>query len=153
MSVARANIIHTQDVHDGIENRRQEQDHANHERHHERDYDYHGPYYDKSHRHHSLTRGHSKVGIKPFSHEVRRVRWPLNFIEKYDGSTNPAEWLEVYQLATEAAGGDSYVMANYLPICLSSSARSWLMGLPIGSVCSWSDLCWQFIHNFRAMCA
>jgi hypothetical protein len=24
-------------------------------------------------------------------------------IEKYDGSTNPAEWLEVYELAIEAA--------------------------------------------------
>jgi hypothetical protein len=31
---------------------------------------------------------------------MKRVCWPLNFkplgIEKYDGSTNPAEWLEVY---------------------------------------------------------
>jgi hypothetical protein len=26
-------------------------------------------------------------------------------IEKYDGSTNQAEWLEVYQLAIEAVGG------------------------------------------------
>jgi hypothetical protein len=52
----------------------------------------------------------------------------LNFkpsrIEKYDGSTNPAEWLEVYQLTIEAAGEDSYVMANYLPVCLPSSART-----------------------------
>jgi hypothetical protein len=52
----------------------------------------------------------------------------LNFkpsgIEKYDGSTNPAEWLEVYQLAIEAVGGDSYAMANYLPVYLSSSART-----------------------------
>jgi hypothetical protein len=31
---------------------------------------------------------------------LQRVHWPLNVkplgIEKYDGSTNPAEWLEVY---------------------------------------------------------
>jgi hypothetical protein len=45
-------------------------------------------------------------------------------IEKYDGPTNPTEWLKVYQLATEAAGGDSFVMANYLPVYLSSSART-----------------------------
>jgi hypothetical protein len=37
-------------------------------------------------------------------------------IEKYDGSTNPTEWLEVYQLAIEVVGGDSYNMANYLPV-------------------------------------
>jgi hypothetical protein len=46
------------------------------------------------------------------------VLWPLNFkpsgIEKYDGSTNPAEWLVVYQLTTEVTGGDSYVIANNL---------------------------------------
>jgi hypothetical protein len=34
---------------------------------------------------------------KPFSLNLKRVRWPLNFkslgIEKYDGSTNPVEWL------------------------------------------------------------
>jgi hypothetical protein len=33
-------------------------------------------------------------------------------IEKYDGSTNPTEWLEVYQLTIKAIGGDSYVSAN-----------------------------------------
>jgi hypothetical protein len=52
----------------------------------------------------------------------------LNFktsgIEKYDGSTNLTEWLKVYQLAIEAAGGDSYVTTNYLPVCLSSSTRT-----------------------------
>jgi hypothetical protein len=84
------------------------------------------------------------------------VRWPLNFkpsgTDKYDGSTNPAEWLEVYQLAIKAAGGNSYIMANYLPICLSSSARTWLMGLPTGSIRSWSDLCRQFVSNFWATC-
>jgi hypothetical protein len=62
-------------------------------------------------------------------------------IEKYDGCTNPIEWLEVYQLAIEATGGDSYMMENYLPTCLSSSARMWLMGLPTGSIYSWSDWC------------
>jgi hypothetical protein len=66
---------------------------------------------------------------------LKRVCSPLNFktsgIEKYDGSTNPAE---LYQLAIEATGGDSYVMANYLPICLSSSTKSWLLRLPVGSV-------------------
>jgi hypothetical protein len=47
----------------------------------------------------------------------------LNFkpsrIKKYDGSTNPVEWLEMYQLAIEPAKGHSYVMANYLPIFIS----------------------------------
>jgi hypothetical protein len=36
----------------------------------------------------------------------------------------------VYQLAIKTTGGDSYVMANYLPIYLSSSVGTWLIGLP-----------------------
>jgi hypothetical protein len=88
---------------------------------------------------------------------LKRVRWPWNFkpsrIEKYDGSTNPPEWLEVYQLTIEAASGDSYVMANNIPVCLSSSARAWLLGCPTGSVRSWSHLCRLFISNFWATCA
>jgi hypothetical protein len=45
-------------------------------------------------------------------------------IAKYDVSTNPTEWLEVYRLATEATWGDSYVMENYLSTFLSSSTRT-----------------------------
>jgi hypothetical protein len=30
----------------------------------------------------------------------------------------------VYQLTIMVTGGDSYVMSNYLPVCLSSSART-----------------------------
>jgi hypothetical protein len=56
------------------------------------------------------------------------VRWALKFkpsrIKKYDGSTNPVEWLMVYKLAIEAIGWDSYIMANYSPIFLSSLART-----------------------------
>jgi hypothetical protein len=77
-------------------------------------------------------------GIKPFSCDLKRVRLPLNFkpsgINKYVGSTNPIEWLEVYQLTIEVDGGDSYVMTNYLSICLSWSSKTWLMGLPTGFV-------------------
>jgi hypothetical protein len=69
--------------------------------------DYHGPYYDQPHRHRSLAGGRNEGGIKPFSHNLKRVRWPLYFkslgIEKYDGSINSVEWLEVEQLAIKAA--------------------------------------------------
>jgi hypothetical protein len=64
------------------------------------------------------------IMVKAYSQDLKRVCWPLNFktsgIEKYDGFTNLSEWLEVYQLTIEVIrGGDSYVMANYLPVCLS----------------------------------
>jgi hypothetical protein len=74
-------------------------------------------------------------------------------IEKYDGSTNPTEWLEVCHLTIEATGGDSYIMANYMLDYLSSSARTWLLGLPTGSVRSWNHLRRLFTSNFYATCA
>jgi hypothetical protein len=120
-----------------IKNQHQERERLEQEQREERDYDYYGPNYDQSHRQRSLE-GWCNVGVKAFSHDLKSVCWPLNFkpsgIEKYDGSTNPAEWLEVYQLIIKVAGGDSYIMANYLPVFLSSSARTWLLGLPAGSV-------------------
>jgi hypothetical protein len=74
-------------------------------------------------------------------------------IEKYDESTNLSEWLEVYQLTIKAAEGDSYIMANYLSVCLSSSARTWLLRLPVGSFWSWNHLRRMFTSNFHATCA
>jgi hypothetical protein len=74
-------------------------------------------------------------------------------IKKYDGSTNPAEWLDVFQLTIEVAGGDSYIMGKYLSVCLSSSARIWLLGLPAGSDRSWNHICRLFTSNLHATCA
>jgi hypothetical protein len=51
---------------------------------------------------------------------------------------------------TKAGGGDSYMMVNYLPVYLLALARVRALGLPLGSVCSWSELCWMFTNNFRA---
>jgi hypothetical protein len=86
----------------------------------------------------SLEKHKSTTGIRAYTHELREITWPPHFkptgIEKYDEKTDPKEWLQVYELAIEATGGDTQVMANYLPINLSSTARTWLMGLPSGSI-------------------
>nr|AAM00949.1 Putative retroelement [Oryza sativa Japonica Group]AAP52913.1 retrotransposon protein, putative, Ty3-gypsy subclass [Oryza sativa Japonica Group] len=92
-------------------------------------------------------------GVAAFTDDLRRVDWPAGFkptgIEKYDGTTNPESWLTVYGLAIRAAGGDSKAMANYLPVALADSARSWLHGLPRGTIGSWAELRDHFIANFQ----
>jgi Retrotransposon gag protein. len=91
--------------------------------------------------------------VAAFTNDLRRVDWPVGFkptgIEKYDGTTNPESWLTVYGLAIRAAGGDSKAMANYLPVALADSARSWLHGLPRGTIGSWAELRDHFIANFQ----
>nr|ABA92325.2 retrotransposon protein, putative, unclassified [Oryza sativa Japonica Group] len=67
------------------------------------------------------------VGCRAFVASLRNVRWPPRFrptiAEKYDGSVNPAEFLQVYTTGIEAAGGDDRVMANFFPMALKGQAR------------------------------
>jgi hypothetical protein len=39
-------------------------------------------------------------------------------------------------------------MANYFPVALTGTVRSWLMNLPKGTLTSWQELCHQFMTNF-----
>src|SRR5512141_2845526 len=70
------------------------------------------------------------VGCRAFVASLRNVRWPPRFrptiTEKYDGSVNPTEFLQVYTTGIEAAGGDDRVMANFFPMALKGQARGWL---------------------------
>jgi hypothetical protein len=70
-------------------------------------------------------------------------------IDRYDDSSNPEEFIQVYQTVIEAAGGDDRVKANFLPTVLSGAARLWLINLPEGSIHSWDQLCAMFIGNFQ----
>ncbi|GJN41374.1 hypothetical protein PR202_gn00741 [Eleusine coracana subsp. coracana] len=55
-------------------------------------------------------------------------------------------------MAIRSAGGDSYVMANYLPVCLDPAVRIWLASLPEESVTSCGDLNRKLIECFQATC-
>nr|ABF97190.1 retrotransposon protein, putative, Ty3-gypsy subclass [Oryza sativa Japonica Group] len=107
----------------------------------------------RGHRHSPNRYDDDVDGVAAFTNDLRRVDWPVGFkptgIEKYDGTTNLESWLTVYGLAIRAAGGDSKAMANYLPVALADSARSWLHGLPRGMIGSWAKLRDHFIANFQ----
>jgi hypothetical protein len=59
---------------------------------------------------------------------LRAVTWPPKFWphlpEKYDDTSNPSEFLQVYVTAITAAGGDITVMATYFHVALSGPART-----------------------------
>jgi hypothetical protein len=52
---------------------------------------------------------------------LREVRWSAKFkachIDQYGGSSNPEEFIQVYQTVIEAVGGDDLVNANFLHTC------------------------------------
>ncbi|GJN40013.1 hypothetical protein PR202_gb29174 [Eleusine coracana subsp. coracana] len=55
-------------------------------------------------------------------------------------------------MAIRSAGGDSYVMANYLPVCLDPAVRISLTPPPEESITSWGDLNKKLIESFQATC-
>jgi hypothetical protein len=70
----------------------------------------------------------SGVGCAALADHLRVVTWPSKFRphlpEKYDGSTNPSEFLQVYITAITAAGGNDAVMASYFLVALTRPART-----------------------------
>jgi hypothetical protein len=94
------------------------------------------------------------VGCAALADHLSVVIWLSKFRphlpKKYDGTTNPSEFLQVYVTAITAAGGDTAVMAAYFHVALSGPARTWLMNLTPGSIYSWEELCARFIANFAS---
>jgi hypothetical protein len=94
------------------------------------------------------------VGYAALVDHLRAATWPPKFwphlLEKYNGTSNPSEFLQVYVTAITAAGGDTAVMATYFHVALSGSAQTWLMNLTPGSIYSWEELCARFTANFAS---
>jgi hypothetical protein len=70
--------------------------------------------------------------------------------EKYDGTSNLSEFLQVYITTITAIGGDTAVMATYFHVALSGPTRTWLMNLAPGSIYSWEELYARFTENFAS---
>jgi hypothetical protein len=70
--------------------------------------------------------------------------------EKYDETSNPSEFLQVYVTAITAVGGNTAMTATYFYVALSRPARTWLMNLAPGSMYSWEELCARFVANYAS---
>jgi hypothetical protein len=96
----------------------------------------------------------ASVDCTALADHLRAATWPSRFRphlpEKYDCTTNPSEFLQIYATAIMAAGGDTTVMATYFHVALSGPARTWLMNLALGSIYSWEELCARFVANFAS---
>ena len=93
------------------------------------------------------------AGCCAFTTELRSVAWLGKFKPdlppRYDGTADPAEFLQLYELGIEAAHGDETVMANWFLMALKDGARTWLLNLPPGSISSWEEMRSRFVANFQ----
>jgi hypothetical protein len=71
------------------------------------------------------------VGCATLADHLHAATWPPKFRphlpEKYDGTSNPSEFLQVYVTAITAAGANITVMASYFHVALTGLAQTWLM--------------------------
>jgi hypothetical protein len=95
------------------------------------------------------------VGCAALADHLRAATWPPKFRphlpEKYDGTSNPSEFVQVYVTAITVAGGDTTVMATHFHVALSGPARTWLMNLTPGSIYSWEELYARFTANLPVL--
>jgi hypothetical protein len=79
-----------------------------------------------------------RSGFYALAAPLREVVWPEKFKaghnDKYDGSSNLEEFIQLYHTVIETAEGDDQVKVNYLPTILSGVSKSWLINLPEGSI-------------------
>jgi hypothetical protein len=94
------------------------------------------------------------MGCAALTDHLHAASWPPKFWpqlpEKYDGTSNPSEFLQVYVTAIMAASGNTAVMATCFHVALSEPARTWLMNLAPGSIYTWEELCVRFVVIFAS---
>jgi hypothetical protein len=94
------------------------------------------------------------VGCMALAPHLWMLVWPRKFWphlpKKYDGTVNPAEFLQINSTSILPVGGDETIMANYFSVSLTGTVWSWLMNLPEGSLTSWQELCHKFTTNFES---
>ena len=89
------------------------------------------------------------AGCRAFTTELRSVAWPGKFKpdlpRRNDGTADPAEFLQLYELGIKAANGDEKVMVNWFPMALKDGAFSWLLNLPPGLISSRGEMRGRFV--------
>jgi hypothetical protein len=94
-------------------------------------------------------------GFAALAGPLHRAAWPPRFKSdygaRYDGTSNPVEFLQQYAADVRAAGGDGRVMANWFLMATKGEPRWWLSGLPPRSISSWRDLCECFLDRYASL--
>jgi hypothetical protein len=94
-------------------------------------------------------------GFEALSEPLRRVDWPPRFRPvtpaRFNGSSDPVEFLRQYVVAIRAAGGDGRVMANWFSMATKDEPQRWILGFLSGSILSWRDLCERFLDKYAPL--
>jgi hypothetical protein len=86
---------------------------------------------------------------------LRCAIWPSHFRPnigaRYDGTSNPVEFMQQYAAGIWSAGGDGRLMAGWFMMATKGEPRQWLCRLPPRSISSWRDLCECFLDRYASL--
>jgi hypothetical protein len=89
----------------------------------------------------------------PLAPQLQASPSPTNFragtYPKYNGNTNPAQYIMSYQVVVASSGGHDATMDKSFIIALEGSALTWYTRLPPSSINSWKELQDKFLLNFQ----
>jgi hypothetical protein len=85
--------------------------------------------------------------------QLQASPWPANFkantYPKYNGSTDPAQYIMIYQVVFASSGGDDATMAKSFIIALEGPTLTWYTRLLPLSIDSQKGLRDKFLLNFQ----
>jgi hypothetical protein len=89
----------------------------------------------------------------PLAPQLQPSHWPANFragtYPKYNGSTDPAQYIMSYQVAVASSGVDDATIAKSFIIALEGPTLTWYTRLLRLSIESWKGLRDKFLLNFQ----
>ena len=72
-------------------------------------------------------------------------------IPKYDNTTDPDEHINTYEWTMTSLRIDKRFTLTYFPVTLSGNASKWIKALRSGSISSFNQLRYLFLHNFMQL--
>ena len=97
-----------------------------------------------SHQNDSWPEGGAESEFPCFANRLASIRLPHKFKpsnhSKYDGKTEPRQWLRIYSQSIELAGGDDDIKTMFFPMALETMPLQWFDKLNPGSIRNWEDL-------------
>jgi len=89
----------------------------------------------------------------PLSEGLQISPWPATYkpitLPKFNGKTDPHQFLMSFEAAVASAWGNETVMAKSFVIVAEGDALTWYSMLRPGSIYSWENLCDKILANFQ----
>jgi hypothetical protein len=88
----------------------------------------------------------------PLSEGLQALPWPATYkpitLPKFNGKTNPRQFLMSFEVAVPSIGGNETVMVKSFVIAVEGDALAWYSMLRPGSIYSWENLQDKILANF-----